>query len=141
MFLLDSNVWLERLLNQERSSEVADFLSVVPSNYLFITDFSFHSIGVIAFRLNCIDIFRKFVQDSFIDGSVGLIAILPSHMEHLIEAMQMYNLDFDDSYQYSVMKEYGLSLVSFDNDFDRTPEGRMSPVEALLEYRTIKHSQ
>lgn len=59
MFLIDTNVWLERLLNQEHSFEVAEFLSEVPSNYLFITDFSFHSIGVIASRLNCIKVFSN----------------------------------------------------------------------------------
>ena len=136
MFLIDTNVWLERLLNQERSGEVAEFLSEVPSNYLFITDFSFHSIGVIASRLNCIEVFRTFVQDSFINGSIGLTTLLPSHMECLLSMMQKYNLDFDDAYQFSVIKEYGLSLVSFDHDFDRTPEGRITPSEALLRYRT-----
>ena len=78
LFLIDTNIWLEQLLNQERSLEVTEFLSIVPSNYLYITDFSFHSIGVIASRLNRIDIFRKFVHDTFIDGSVGLMTLLPS---------------------------------------------------------------
>lgn len=136
MFLIDTNVWLERLLDQERSLEVADFLSVIPSDYLFITDFSFHSIGVIACRLNKVQIFRKFVHDAFIDGSVGLITLLPSHMENLLTYMEEYNLDFDDAYQLSVMKDYGLTLVSFDHDFDRTSEGRITPAAALLKYYT-----
>jgi len=136
LFLIDTNIWLEQLLNQERSIEVAEFLSIVPSNYLFITDFSFHSIGVIASRLNRIDIFRKFVHDTFIDGSVGLITLLPSHMENLLKYMEIYQLDFDDAYQLTVIKDYGLTLVSFDHDFDRTTEGRKTPAAALQEFHT-----
>jgi len=136
MFLVDTNIWLERLLNQERSTEVAELLSEVPSTYLFITDFSLHSIGVIAFKLNCIEIFRKFVQDIFIEGSVGLTTVNPSDMIDLIDAMKIFNLDFDDAYQYSVMKKYDLFLISFDHDFDKIPEGRLIPKTALSVYRT-----
>ena len=136
LFLIDTNIWLEQLLNQERSLEVTEFLSIVPSNYLYITDFSFHSIGVIASRLNRIDIFRKFVHDTFIDGSVGLMTLLPSHMENLLTYMEIYQLDFDDAYQLTVMKDYGLILVSFDHDFDRTTEGRITPADALQVFHT-----
>jgi len=38
MYLVDTNVWLERLLDQERSEEVGRFLDRVPSDRLFITD-------------------------------------------------------------------------------------------------------
>lgn len=52
MYLLDTNVWLERLLDQERSNEVGQFLDRVSSEQLFITDFAFHSIGVVLTKLN-----------------------------------------------------------------------------------------
>ncbi len=39
MYLVDTNVWLERLLSQAKSAEVAKFLNRVPSNELYITDF------------------------------------------------------------------------------------------------------
>jgi hypothetical protein len=45
MYLVDTNVWLERLLDQERSEDVAEFLDRVSSDLLAITDFGFHSIG------------------------------------------------------------------------------------------------
>ena len=72
---------------------MADFLSEVPSNFLFITDYSLHSIGVIASKLHCIEVFRSFLKDNFLNGSVGLTTVLPSHMEYLLVAMQKYNLD------------------------------------------------
>ncbi len=45
MYLLDTNIWLERLLDQHRSEEVGRLLDQVPSQRLFMTDFTLHSIG------------------------------------------------------------------------------------------------
>jgi hypothetical protein len=41
MYLVDTNIWLERLLEQDRSEEVERFLDQVPSDQLLMTDFSF----------------------------------------------------------------------------------------------------
>jgi len=38
MYLLDTNIWLERLLEQERATEVSQFLEAVPGSELDITD-------------------------------------------------------------------------------------------------------
>lgn len=46
MFLIDTNIWLERMLVQEQSQAVGEFLDRTPQEHLCITDFSFHSIGV-----------------------------------------------------------------------------------------------
>ena len=43
-------------------------------------------------------------------------------------------LDFDDGLQYLVAKKYGGSLVSFDDDFDRTDISRLTPREVLTKY-------
>ena len=42
-----------------------------------------------------------------------------------------FNLDFDDAYQYAVAERYGLTIISFDSDFDRTERGRKTPEELL----------
>jgi len=39
VYLVDTNVWLERLLEQERTEEVKRFLDSVSSDQLSITDF------------------------------------------------------------------------------------------------------
>lgn len=46
---------------------------------------------------------------------------------------RLFRLDFDDAYQYVAAEEYGLTLVSFDADFDRTERGRKTPAEVLSE--------
>lgn len=64
MYLLDTNIWLERMLDQARSEEVKRLLDQVPSDQLLVTDFSLHSIGVILNRLNRRDEFLRLIQDS-----------------------------------------------------------------------------
>lgn len=44
-YLVDTNIWLERMLDQERAADVAEFLNRVPADQLCLTDFSLHSIG------------------------------------------------------------------------------------------------
>jgi len=66
MYLIDINVWLERLLDQERGSDVVRFLTRIPSDRLAITDFAFHSIALVLIRLNRLEVLRAFVQDLFL---------------------------------------------------------------------------
>lgn len=63
MYLIDTNIWLERLLDQKKSDEVGIFLDRMPSNQLFITDFSFHSIGVVMGWLNRMNTLVSFDVD------------------------------------------------------------------------------
>ena len=131
MYLIDTNVWLERLLDQERSEEVGRFLSRVSSEHLYITDFAFHSIGVILRKLNQTGTLLQFVRDAFIEGAVSLIHLEPKDMETIIGVMEEFNLDFDDAYQYVVAEKYGLEIIGFDSDFDRTEKGRKTPEQVL----------
>jgi predicted nucleic acid-binding protein len=131
MYLIDSNVWLERLLDQERSDEVGRFLDRVTSDHLFITDFAFHSIAVIMTRLKQINAFLQFVQDTFINGSVSLIHLSPEDSHSIIQIMTKYNMDFDDAYQYVAAEKHKLIIISFDSDFDRTDLGKKYPMEII----------
>ena len=52
MFLIDSNVFLEALLEQEKAKQAYAFLNQSKSNELFVSNFALHSIGIILFQLN-----------------------------------------------------------------------------------------
>ncbi len=132
MFLVDTNGWLERLLDQELSEEVGDFLKSVPSERLAITDFAFHSIGVILNRLNQTGVLSRFAQDAFIDGDVVLIRLEPEDTNALLSAIDRFNLDFDDAYQYVAAEKHNLTVVSLDSDFDRTERKGKTPAEVLI---------
>ena len=132
MYLVDTNIWLERLLlAQAKSDEVRDFLDRVPLSELFITDFAFHSLCVVLTRLKKETAPLKFVEDVFVDGAVTLVSVPPEETQSLIDAMSKFNLDFDDAYQYVAAEKQGLVIVSFDGDFNRTARGKKTPAEIL----------
>lgn len=129
MYLVDTNIWLERLLDQNRSDEVGQFLDRITPGQLLITDFSLHSIGVILTRLGRSDTLLCFLQDVLIDGGVRLASITPEEMPRLLPAIHDYGLDFDDAYQYLAAEKYSAVLISFDGDFDRTARGKKRPAD------------
>ena len=131
MYLVDTNVWLERLLDLARSEDVASFLGSITSELLFITDFAFHSIAVVMTKLNRLEGLIRFVQDAFIDGSVVLIHLDPTETQSVINIKEQFNFDFDDAYHYTAAEKYNLTIVSFDSDFDRTRRGRKTPGEIV----------
>ncbi len=52
MYLLDTNIFLEILLQREKSKAAKHLFIANPSTDLFMTDFSLHSIGVFLFQRN-----------------------------------------------------------------------------------------
>ena len=61
-----------------------------------------------------------------------IIFILSQRIQNIcIDTMYQFRLDFDDAYQYVAAEKYGLTLVSFDADFDRTKPGRKTTDEVL----------
>ncbi|MCX7855995.1 MAG: hypothetical protein N2556_08520 [Anaerolineae bacterium] len=82
MFLVDTNVWIERLLDQERSEEVGQFLDAVPPDALSITDFALHSICLVLCRLGQQEGLLRFLQDLFEDGAVFLVHLGPEDIPY-----------------------------------------------------------
>jgi hypothetical protein len=129
MYLIDTKVWLERLLDQSRAEEVGQFLDRISSELIFITDFSFHSIGIVMSKLNRKEGLLRFVQDTLLEGAIALIHLEPVDTQQLVRATEEFKLDFDDAYQYIAAEKYNLTIVSFDSDFDQTILGRKTPSE------------
>ena len=123
MFLIDTNVWLEHLLGQTKSDDVRHFLGKVTSNELFITDFTFHSIGLILSRLHHFETFQQFIKDTFVDAEVSLLHLKPEEIEQVLQIIKAFKLDFDDAYQY-VAHRYGLNLHAIAG---LSPEAEPSP--------------
>jgi predicted nucleic acid-binding protein len=131
MYLVDTNIWLERLLEQEKSDEVRRFLDAIPSEQLFISDFSFHSIGIAMIRLNKSEALLDFIRDAFIDGGVELLHLSPERTDRITRIAEQFKLDFDDAYQYVVAETHNLTTISYDRDFDRTERGRKEPSDIV----------
>lgn len=132
MYLLDTNIWLERLLEQQQAGVVRQLLEQIASEQLCISDFALHSIALALTRRNRLEAWLRFVQDVLIDGDVTLIRLQPEDSQAVVESMEQQHLDYDDAYQYTAAEKYDLTLVSFDNDFDLTERGRQTPSQVLL---------
>jgi predicted nucleic acid-binding protein len=131
VYLLDTNIWLERLLGQAQSQLVGELLETVPTEELCLTDFSLHSIGVICGRLKQATVFTKFVQDVVIDGGLEVVSLSPEAMQRIEAVINIYRLDFDDAYQYLAAEQEQATIVSFDKDFDKTGKGRQTPEQVI----------
>ena len=125
--LLDTNIFLEVLLEQARASDAMALLAKTDAHNFLISDFSLHSIGIILLRRNKSDAFRRFLSDMVIDAGTAVSRLNPDEMGTVADHAQTFNLDFDDAYQYSLADKYDLTIVSFDTDFDRTTRGRSQP--------------
>jgi len=119
MFLVDTNVFLEILLRQDKKEDCKRFLD---SNIgdLNITDFSLHSIGVTLFRYGKEEIFQKFVEDVL--PNTKLLSLPIGMYREVVNVRKSQNLDFDDAYQYSIAKHYGLKVVTMDKDFEKVKD-------------------
>lgn len=127
MYLLDTNIFLELLLDQKESESVRALLSSKDPDDLSISDLAFHSIGIILYQKNAAHLFSDFVRDLLGEGGITIFALGSEDMERLEHVATTFNLDFDDAYQYVVAERFGLVLVSFDADFDRTDRKRVIP--------------
>ena len=127
MYLLDTNIFLEILLHREKSKAAKHLFIANLSSDLFITDFSLHSLGVFLFQRNRHETYIRFVKDVIIETEINVIGLDPEEVLALAEISKRFHLDIDDSYQYAVAQKYGLQILSFDADFDRTEKGRKIP--------------
>jgi predicted nucleic acid-binding protein len=60
-----------------------------------------------------------------------MVSLTAVEMCSLADIAAKFKLDFDDAYQYSASVKNGLTIVSFDADFDRTSEGRLLPANVV----------
>ena len=114
MFLVDTNVFLEILLMQDKKESCKKFMEENAGN-LCITDFSLHSIGVVLFRYGKEDILEKFIED--MSANTEIFSLPMKLYGQIVNTKKKLNLDFDDAYQYSTAKYYGLNVVTMDHHF------------------------
>jgi len=136
--LLDTNILLEILLGQENAAQAKLMLSQATQHDMFISDFTLHSIGIVLFRHKQYDAFHVFVNDAIFRAGITTLSLFTEDMENVARFARLFNLDFDDAYQYAAADKYKLTLVSFDDDFDRTRRGRQTPAQVLAQNATDK---
>jgi hypothetical protein len=128
--LVDTNLFIEVLLNQAKAGEARTLLENRKHHGLFVSDFALHSVGLLLFRHGRQHVFRQFLEDIARVG-IQMVSLTALEMCSVVDAAEKLKLDFDDAYQYTVSQRNGLKIVSLDADFDRTDEGRLLPANVV----------
>lgn len=84
--LIDTNVFLEIILEQQRSDEAKTLLSRADAHELFVSDYSLHSIGLLLFRRRQHDVFQSFLRDLTVNANVALATLAAGDMQAVIAA-------------------------------------------------------
>ena len=122
--LIDSNIFLEILLEQEQRALCKQFITDNLAD-ICISDFTLHSIAVVTFRKA--NLFTQFTQDML--PHLDVLTLPKSYYAQMNTVAQSLNLDFDDAYQYCIAKCYDLKLVTLDKDFKGL---NLNDVEVIL---------
>jgi hypothetical protein len=130
--LLDTNVFLEVLLEQANASAAIELLRNKAEHALFLSDYALHSIATWMIRKRQLKALQEFLADIVEAGRVHVAAVPVPDLQIVIDNAARFGPDFDDTYQFTLADRLGLTLVSFDHDFDRTSAGRKTPGEILV---------
>lgn len=131
MILIDTNIFLEAALGQEKSDECQELLAAISESKIeaTVTHFTVHGVAALLARgQRVLDFFRA------IEGSQGLTVYDSSIIDELSIAILSEKLsrDFDDTLQYFVAEKIGAeAIVSFDRHFDGLPIPRIEPAQIL----------
>lgn len=82
--------------------------------------------------------FGQVIHDLIDTGRIQLAWIDVEHLPDVAQAALDHGLDFDDAYQYTIARQLGLGIVSFDAHFDRTDLGRITPADVLAEIDGVR---
>jgi predicted nucleic acid-binding protein len=72
------------------------------------------------------------INDLLMDEGIGLLRLRPEDMTELVQAANRFKLDFDDAYQYVLVRRHNLDLISYDSDFNKTDLKKLTPEDALI---------
>jgi uncharacterized protein len=115
-YLVDTNIFLEILLNQAGRKKCEAFLQG-EKGAAWMSDFTLHSIGVLLFRQKRTDLFDKFVTDML--SQFTILSLSVTSYATLGKVNRRNDLDFDDAYQFAVALENKLAIATQDKDFQR----------------------
>lgn len=137
LYFIDTNIFLEVELKQERSEESKEFLRKVLNGDIqaFTSDFNLDSVAIVMNTKKCKpqDIINFLLK---IMSYEGLTIYSLNMLDRLVAAKYMrdYKLTFDDAVTYFVTRSLGIKeLVSFDSkDFKGLPGiKRLDPIDVL----------
>ncbi|MEM5778751.1 MAG: PIN domain-containing protein [Candidatus Aenigmatarchaeota archaeon] len=134
MYLIDTNIFLEVMLSQAKSSECKVFLENVKNGKMkaFVTDFSIYSIMLIMSNLSKVSEMKIFLSSLSAYKGLRIYHNRLTDMLKATEIMERKGLDVDDAIQYSAAIASGVkAIVSFDKHFDGLEVPRAEPTQLV----------
>ena len=131
MLLVDTNIFLELLLGQDKAERCEKFLEKISSGEIkaVISNFTVHAVEAI---LNDPTLILAFLRN--VQNSSGLDVYETRLEEEMAASMLMdkIKLDFDDALHYFIAKKFEVeAIVSYDKHFDTVDIKRREPTEYL----------
>jgi predicted nucleic acid-binding protein len=130
MYLVDTNIFLEVLLAQNRKDECENFLNNLRTGKKtgVITDFTLHSIIVIMSNFNKIRELKLFLFSLTAYNGLKIYHTTLTNEINATEIALNQNLDMDDAIQYSTALALNVeAIVSFDKHFNNLKIPRKDP--------------
>lgn len=133
MYLIDTNIFLEILLEQDKCEECEALLSKISqsSELFYISSFTLHSIEVIMIRNERIDELTEFLSDVLASRIIRIDTNTNEEL-NILKIMKKLKLDFDDSIQFYICQKNDFQIISYDKHFDKTPIKRLEPNDINL---------
>jgi predicted nucleic acid-binding protein len=128
-YLVDTNIFLEFLLEQERAEESLRVMERIERGELeaYITSFALHSIAVILDRRKKLDLLEQFLERVIEAKGLRVYHTEPIQEHMITELTRTTKLDFDDTLHVFVANKTHATLISFDRDFDKVGLKRIEP--------------
>lgn len=115
-YLIDTNVFLEILLNQEKK-ELCKKCLTDRFGEIAISDFSLHSVGMILFRNKKFELLNSFVNDVL--SQIEILTLRNKQYLEISQIAKKFNLDFDDAYLVTIASVRNLIIITMDKDFEK----------------------
>jgi len=131
MYLVDTNVFLELLLNRSNVKLAYNFFRKIETERIkaVISSFTLHSIEVLLERKRSLNEVVKFL--SVLEQWKNLKVYQTNLAEEklIAENANRWNLDFDDAVQYYVALKHGAKIVTFDRHFQKVKGKQVAILE------------
>lgn len=129
--LIDSNIIFSLLLEQNDYKETEKLFDAIDhlSLKVQILDFALYSATLNFLRRGKDKEIKQFLEILYSSKNIFIYRPKPSEIS---EALSLkVNLDLDDKLHYYLAKKKNLTLISYDQDFDKTDLKRLTPAQAL----------
>src|SRR5262245_32488793 len=103
-YLIDTNIFVEFLLDQERADESLRIMELIEHGKLeaYVTSFALHSIAVILDQRKEIDLLEKFLDRVIQAKGLQVYQTEPIEEKTINTLIRSIKLDFDDTLHYYV---------------------------------------